>query len=172
MKKTIAILLVLVIGMAGVWADASSGLPGSTDESVINLTTTVAQFALFGLSENAVAEANFATKALFEEAVSTSIDKAIDMLSLANPLEVGKLSGINNTDVPVSLTISTTPLTSGSNTIALKVIDGSATISASASSAFGVLKNKAIMVQEDVPGAAALAPAGNYTATVTIQLTT
>ena len=170
MKKAIAILLVLVLAGAGLFA-ASSGLTGSSDASTIELTTTVAQFASFGVTATDVDEANFKTKALFDSAVNTNITKSVNMLDLVSAVEVGKLSGINNTAAVVSLTITTTALVSGTNSVNLDVLPASATIPAAGSSAFGTLKNTVITVKEATSGAAALAPAGDYVATVTIQLT-
>jgi hypothetical protein len=172
MKKTIAILLVLVIGMVGVFAAASSGLPLSTETSTIDVTSTVTQFALFGVTADTVLDANFASQALFSGAVNTTITKEnFDMLTLASAVEVGKLSGINSLATPVSLTITTTDFVSGSNSIGLTVSPESESILAAASSAFGTLKNTSITLVETIPGAAALAPSGDYSATITIGLT-
>jgi hypothetical protein len=171
MKKTITILLVLVIGMVGVFAAASSGLPLSTETSTVDVTSTVTQFALFGVTADTVVDANFASQALFSSAVNTNIGKDIGMLALSSPVEVGKLSGINSLDTAVSLAITTTDLVSGSNSIGLTVSPESESILAAASSAFGTLKNTSITLVETTTGAAALAPSGDYSATVTIGLT-
>ena len=201
MKKTIAILLILVIGMVGVFAAPASALPTdngeggstpSTETAKITVTTTVAQFASFGVTAAAVDNANFATKALFDAAVGTTLSTAIDMLDLGAidsssnpiPVEVGKLSGINNTIGAVTLSITTTDLegtvgaakTAGISgaaaKVALTVLPTSVTIGAATNSAFGTLKNQSITVKETTPGSAALAPAGGYEATITIQVTT
>ena len=149
MKKTIAILLVLVIGMVGVFAAASSGLPSSIETCTIDVTSSVTQFALFGVTTDDVVVGNFASQALFSAAVGTGIDTdIIAMLDFASPVEVGKLSGINSLDTPVSLAITTTALVSGGNSIALTVSPAIESIPATASSAFGTLKNTVITLVE------------------------
>ncbi|MDX9825362.1 MAG: hypothetical protein RBU26_10535 [Sphaerochaeta sp.] len=171
MKKTIAILLVLVIGMVGVWA--ADALATTVEDAKITVNTTVAAEASFGLTdaETDVAEADFATKALFDAAVADTITTSIDMLDLVGNVEVGRLSGINNTATAITLYVSTTSLISGSNEVELTVSPVSATIPAAANSAFGTLKNEKIYVAEKTAGKAALAPAGSYSATVTINVT-
>lgn len=171
MKKTIAILLVLVIGMVGVFA--ANALATAVEDAKITVTTTVASEASFGLTaaETDVAAANFATKALFDAAVADTITTPINMLDLVGNVEVGRLSGINNTATSITLYVSTTSLKSGSNEVELTVSPATAVIPAAASSAFGVLANEEIYVKEKTAGKAALAPAGNYSATVTINVT-
>jgi len=171
MKKTIAILLVLGIGMVGVWA--ADALATTVEDAKITVTTTVASEASFGLTAAGtdVAAANFATKALFDDAVADTISTDIDMLDLVENVEVGRLSGINNTATSITLYVSTTSLVSGSNQVELTVSPVTAVIPAAASSAFGTLKNEKIYVKEKLSGKAALAPAGSYSATVTINVT-
>ncbi len=94
------------------------------------------------------------------------------MLSLTDYVLVGHLSGINNTAAAVTLGLSVEPLTSGSNTVDLTLSTTEQVIPASANSAFGTLKNTPVKVKEATTGAAALAPAGTYTTTITITLTT
>ncbi|NLA99348.1 MAG: hypothetical protein GX836_14360, partial [Spirochaetales bacterium] len=55
MKKTIAILLVLVIGMVGVFAAVD--LATAASKSIITVNTQVAGFAYFGLTD--VDDANY-----------------------------------------------------------------------------------------------------------------
>ena len=163
MKKTILILLVLVL--------ATFSLTASIGDKSIIIKAPVEGFTVFGVSSEKVIDANFKTQALFESAVKTSVEKEINILALKDAVDVGYLSAINNRSNKVSLYISTSNLVSGSNTIAIKVMDNYEDIPASANSKYGTLKNTLLQIKETVPGAAALAPAGRYEATVTISLT-
>ena len=166
MKKTIVILSILLIATTAMFATVVDG-----NKSII-IKAPVEGFAIFGVSTSSVHYTNFKTKALFENAVQTTIEKEIAILDLKNDVAVGYLSGINNTASAVSLYVTTSDLVSGNNTIGLKVVNSySSSIPGSSDSKFGTLENTILKIKETTPGAAALAPAGKYEATVTISLT-
>ena len=109
---------------------------------------------------------------MFESAVESTIEKEIAILDLKDAVDVGFVSGINNTASSVSLSVTTSDLKSGNNVIGLKVVSSfQVSIPKSSNSQFGTLKNSILQIKEKTPGAAALAPAGKYEATVTIALT-
>lgn len=168
MKKITAILLVLVLAGFGLFA----AVDHTKSDATIKVETVVADFSAFGVSSLAIGDDAFKTTAAFQGAVSSSVDTTIAMLSLTDYVLVGHLSGINNTAAAVTLGLSVEPLTSGSNTVDLTLSTTEQVIPASANSAFGTLKNTPVKVKEATTGAAALAPAGTYTTTITITLTT
>jgi len=167
MKKTIAILLILALATFGLFAVVDNT---KTDATIL-VNSVVAGYSAFGVSENEVIENGFRSIALFEDSVSSSVDKTVDMLLLGNYVDVGFLSGINNTATAVILGITIAPMVSGNDTVAMLVSPVSAEIAASASSRFGTLENIVIKVKEATEGTAVLAPAGDYSTTVTINLT-
>jgi hypothetical protein len=176
MKKTIAILLVLVIGMAGVFA-ADATIPANTADIVVN--ASVVNQALFGVSGEALLETAFDSIDAFSAAIVDSL--SVTTQPLANfkattevpdgPI-VGYLSGINNTGTTVNLGITTTDFTSTSATpIALTVSPATSQISAAAGQ-LSTLENVAISLTETTPGSIDLAPAADYQATITITVST
>ena len=210
MKKTIAILLVLVIGMVGVFASGEEGSEEGGEativlsgEATIVLSTTVAQFASFGVHAYStgtgagLGAADFISKLAFEGKVSSSISESVDMLTLDELVPVGFLSGINNTSGDVTLYITVSPLTDGTNSVPLlvnvksKSTDSTSVIAVAAegetqsvdaapatinipgaaNSSFGILMNSVISVKEAAANTASTAPAGTYTSTVTITAT-
>ncbi|MDY0287801.1 MAG: hypothetical protein RBR15_03145 [Sphaerochaeta sp.] len=169
MKKITAILLILVLAGFGLFA----AVDNSKEAATIKVKTVVADFSAFGVSSLAVGDDAFKTIAAFQGAVSSNVDTAIAMLSLNDFVLVGHLSGINNTTAPVALGLSISDLESGtSNKVALTLSTYAQTIDASKDSKFGTLKNIPISIKEATVGAAALAPAGTYNATITISLKT
>jgi hypothetical protein len=166
MKKTIAILLVLVIGMAGVFA-ADATIPANTADIVVN--ASVVNQALFGVSGEALLETAFDSIDAFSAAIVDSL--SVTTQPLANfkattevpdgPI-VGYLSGINNTGTTVNL---------GITTIALTVSPATSQISAAAGQ-LSTLENVAISLTETTPGSIDLAPAADYQATITITVST
>ncbi|NCB01423.1 MAG: hypothetical protein EOM67_04545 [Spirochaetia bacterium] len=163
MKKTILILTALLLLTTSVFAEDNN--------KYILISAPVAEYTVFGVSPAKIDYDYFKSKALFESAIKTSIDKEINILDLKGPVDVGYVSAINNTQKTVSVFISTSDLTSGKNTIGLKVITNYDKIPAAANSKFGILRGTLLQIQEKTPGASALAPAGKYEATVTISLT-
>lgn len=168
MKKITAILLILVLAGFGLFA----AVDNTKSDATIKVKTVVADYSAFGVSSVAVGSDAFKTIAAFQSAVGSNVDTTIAMLDLTGFVFVGNLSGINNTATPVGLTLSTTDLVSGTNKVALTLSTYEETIAASADSSFGTLENVAIEIKETTAGAAALAPAGTYNATITISLKT
>ena len=173
MKKTIAILLVLVIGMTGVFA---AGVDGLTDDNTatINLTVSVDEVALFGVSEAALVAADYLSTAAFTAKVNSTMNVATQaMTGFKSAKHIGYLSGINNSLGPVTLDITTTPFTSetaSSASIGLTVSPTTATIVA-ANSNLGTLASTSITIVETTAGSIDLAPAADdYTATITITV--
>ena len=168
MKKSIAILLILTLATFGLFA----AVDNAKTDATIKINSLVTSYSAFGVSTNVVIENGFKSIALFEKSVSSSVDKTVDMLALGSYVDVGFLSGINNTSTAVELGITIADMVSGTDTVAMLVSPTAATIAPSASSKFGTLKNTVIKVKEATTGAAVLAPAGTYSTTVTISLTT
>ncbi len=171
MKKTIAILLVLLLAGLSIFA-TETPVASTEDPATILVKSKVADFSAFGVTLEKITHSNaFNSIVEFQEKVSSSVSKTVSMLELKDPTLVGYLSGINNTATPVALTVSVGDLASGTNSIELKLQASATFIPAAASSKFGTLKDFPIKVQEKTAGKAALAPAGTYSATVTISLT-
>ena len=168
MKKSIAILLILTLAGFGLFA----AVDNTKNDATIKISSTVENYSAFGVSTLEVKEDGFVSIANFQGAVESSVDTKVDMLTLHSFVPVGFLSGINNTTGAVNLTISIDKLASGNDNVAMLISPTTATIKASANSKFGTLKNTVITVKEATTGAAALAPAGTYSATVTIALVT
>jgi len=168
MKKSIAILLILVLAGFGLFAAVDNG----KDDATIKINSVVAGYSAFGVSSALVADNGFKSIVAFEGSVASSVNKSVDMLTLGSYVDVGFLSGINNTAAIVNLTITIADMVSGTDTVAMLVSPTTASIAASSNSKFGTLKNTIISVKEATTGAAVLAPAGTYTTTVTIALVT
>ena len=184
MKKTIAILLVLVIAMAGVWAaDVNLSTPASSGTATVNITTEVVGKALFGLSVAPFGETMtpFASPVAFEaeplilDTIEYSnTDMSVFAVSSGNGQIVGYLHGITNrTAVTLGVAISsftdgdaTTPYTIPLlATVSNLVIPGVA-----ADNKPGILKDSSIAVKITDLDVYNAAPAANYTATVTISV--
>jgi len=174
MKKSIAILLVLVLASFGLFAmvAADPSVGNNKRDSSINIYSNVSDFSAFGVSTREINKDGFKSIAKFQAAVNSSIDTKVDMLDLNSFVNVGFLSGINNTAGAVNLTISIKDLVSVNNAVAMEVSPTRTTIDASKNSKFGTLQNTVIKVKEAKSGSAALAPAGRYSTTVTISLVT
>ncbi len=170
MKKTIAILLVLVIAASGIFAIPADS-PEDKKDSSINITTKVEDFSAFGVSLARLDASSFNSIASFQGSVQSSVDNdTVKMLDLNKFVEVGFLSGINNTKSPVKLFISIEPLKSGDNQVDLILNEYTTSIESADKSKFGTLQNHSIKVMEKTAGDAALAPAGEYSTIVTISL--
>lgn len=176
MKKTISILLVLVLAGASLFAmvAAAPEQGEQTDPVAIQLETRVKQISAFGLSKVALEASDFLSVKKFTSAIKPEIKQNIEMLDLDKFVDVGFLSGINNTRGKIALYVTVSDLVSrnDNNRVSLDVRPDQKHIPAAANNAFGVLDNVVIKVKELVDGSAALAPAGLYTGTITISLTT
>ncbi|MDY0288200.1 MAG: hypothetical protein RBR15_05200 [Sphaerochaeta sp.] len=169
MKRTIAILLILVLALFGLFAAAEDAQGPAT----VIVNSSVSDFSAFGVTSGLIANTGaFNSIAKFKGAVSSSVDTTIAMLDLKAPVLVGYLSGINNTKAAVLLAISVGALSSDNGVVELTVTPQGQTIPASPVNTFGTLKDVPIRIKEKSPGSAALAPAGTYLATITIALTT
>ncbi len=168
MKKTLAILMILLLAGFSLFA----AVDNEKKPAAINVTSEVAQYSSFGVSLKTISNHSVTSIARFENAVSSSIDREVDMLKLYGNMEVGFLSGINNTKTPISLAITISDLVSGENSVAMEVESSEEIIPGAKDNGFGVLQNARIKIHEKTKGTAALAPAGNYKATITIALTT
>jgi len=169
-KHTIAILLVLVLASVGLFATPTEN--NDKNAATVNITSNVSEYSAFGVSLKKVESGSFNSIATFQDAVQSSVANTVDMLNLHDFVAVGFLSGINNTKSEVKLTVTIDELVSGKDTVAMLVSPASATITPAKDSKFGTLVNSLIQVKEATSGAAALAPAGEYTTTVTIALVT
>lgn len=183
MKKTIAILLVLVIGMVGVFADGADAI-GASPEASITLTTKINAFAVFGVTKSdasPLVEGDFASLEDFNEKVTTTTTydnrEEDDMYEFTNSNSlpvVGYLHGINNQKGDVKLSIKVDPFTSTNPTgsIPLTVSPTEKTLEGAGSTGIrGYFMNQPITVhalKTDVD----LAPASpSYTTTITITVT-
>ena len=93
MKKTIAILLVLVIGMVGVWADTTAEL---------ELTTTVTSYNLLAITDSATDTFDFDADPYVESLSATfDVENAFD-----SPVIAAYLHYKTNNAGPVTLKIS------------------------------------------------------------------
>ncbi len=166
MKKSIAILLILILAGFGLFA----AVDNTKTDATIKINSLVTSYSAFGVSTVAVSKDGFKSIANFQKEAKTSIDTGVDMLKLFEDVSVGFLSGINNTSSAVTLYITIEDLVSDSAKVPMTVPPEKTIIAASAKSEFGTLQNTVIKVKETTPGTAALAPAGKYTTTVTISL--
>lgn len=140
--------------------------------ATIEVISEVAPFSTFGVSLIGVTDHYFQSIEKFQRAVSSSIATDIEMIALNTGRQIAFLSGINNTNGPVEITVTISDLVSGNNVVPLKVSPTEATIPAAKDSAFGTLKNARINIQELNRGSSLVAPAGDYKATITFALTT
>ena len=169
MKKSIIILLALLLVTSSIFAVTNEG---DTQENTINITAPVAGYTLFGVTSDPVDWNNLQSRALFESSTQSSIETEIDILDLANPTGIGYVSGINNTHSDVTIKTTTTDLVSGDDVIGISVASSyQFQIPGAADSKIGILQSQLIKIKETNKGNAAKAPAGNYSATVTISLT-
>lgn len=187
MKKTIAILLILVIGMVGGFA---ADVPGAADGIItddntapnakILLNATVDNFTYFGVSKVALDSSDFVSSTAFKTKVYTSIDFTSEISSFDNSagLEVGLISGITNRQSKTTLTVGVSNFMDaswdGSGTYAgytieldvasAKEID----IPAATATALGTLSSTSIKIKATNSAQVLAAPAISYSATVTI----
>jgi len=168
MKKTLAILIILLLAGTGLFADVDD----TKTPSKINITSEVAQYSSFGVSLTTINNHDVSSIERFERAVSSSISVTVDMLYIYGDKVIGYLSGLNNTKSPVKLELSITDLVSGNNAVPMIIIDPEATIPAATNNAYGLLWSVPVKIKEKVGGSGRLAPAGNYQATITISAIT
>ncbi len=183
MKKTIAILLILVIGMVGVFAEGEGGVDTTTTgaKATIDLKTKVVAYAAFGVtkSDTVLANTDFANYETFMDSVYANVvynnrpdGTMSDFVGEDSPV-VGYLHGISNQLSDVNLHLYVDPFTTTDDedaSIALTVTPTTATIAYVAGTR-GYLANEPIKVfakKTDVD----LAPASdNYETTIRIVVT-
>ena len=166
MKKTLAILLVLVLTGFGLFAAVTTD-----DSAKIKMNSVVDEFIAIGVSSARLAYDDFVSLDSYLDKANSSIDTNITMLDLSSNTLVGFVSGVNNTKQTISIYLSTTALTSGSDRVGLTMVTNYTAIPGSKDSKFGVLQGTEIYVKENTKGAAAKAPSGTYTGTITVALT-
>lgn len=168
MKKILAIILSLILVGTGLFAatpDLSEG------PSKVHVKSVVGEFIGFGVSSAKLLPEDFVSLETYLNKANSSIDTTVSMLDLGSETLVGFVSGVNNSKKTISLYLSVTPLTSGTDKVGLHVRPNYTAIPPASDSRFGVLQGTLISVIETTKGAAVRAPAGTYTATVTIRLT-
>jgi len=167
MKKSIAILLILVFAGFGLFA----AVENNNKDANIKVYTNVDEFSAFGVSFDKVTGNGFLSIANFQKEVSPTIDNNVKMLELFDYVDIGFLSGINNTTNVVYLDITIDKLVSDNgDVVGMLVSPEKEIIDPSKNNKFGTLQNSVISVKEAEKGAAALAPAGKYETTITIAL--
>ena len=109
MKKTIAILLVLVLAGVGLFAVGEDLTTGNGTAKLI-FSTTIAPSVIFGVSEGAIS--TFTSSSVFSALVDSSYSSVITLANLATSggYTVGYISGFNNTKTAVSIAVSSTNL--------------------------------------------------------------
>jgi len=166
MKKTLAILLVLVLAGFGLFAVVTTDGP-----TKIVMNSVVDEFIAIGVSPARLVTDDFVSLETYLSKASSSIDTNITMLDLKDNTLVGFVSGVNNSKKTISIYLSTTALTSGTDSVGLTMVTNYTAIPGSKDSKFGILQGTQIFVKENTTGAAAKAPAGTYTGTITVSLT-
>lgn len=184
MKKTIAILLVLVIGMVGVWAANAlpTGDAAATGTASIVIDTTVDAFAYFGLTEPDAAVPDHNSSGEFVGDILdlieyTSTDFELTDFATAQPL--AKLWGLNNTTSAINISITSTDgFVGADNTtkIPLTFSIDSATITAASGTTLGFIDyaNDANLITAiaSTPAQVYTATAQTYEATIVIAIIT
>ena len=183
MKKTIAILLVLVLAGAGLFAETTTftagsvdGLSPSTAAANINLTTTVANQVLFGLSVagsniDSTAKDSFTIFSQKAKSIINITDTTLEQFRSAK--EIGRLSGLSNLSTAVTLYLSTPGFETADVTtpiIPLTLSIDTATIPAATAGILGFLDSAVIEAHVTTSTQIDLAPAATYTATVKISI--
>jgi hypothetical protein len=165
MKKTLSILLVLALAGFGLFAAVTTDGPAK-----IKMNSIVDEFIAIGVSSARLAYDDFVSLDTYLDKANSTIDTDINMLDLSSNTSVGFVSGVNNSKKTISIYLSTTALTSGSDKVGLTMVTNYTTIPGSKESKFAFLQGTEIFVKENTPGAAARALAGTYTGTITIKL--
>ena len=179
MKKTIAILLVLVIAMAGVFAATSAE---------VEITTTVTEFTHIGITDkdtDALVATAFDSSGDFTGAVESEVVYTDEDFATLDVFEtetlIAHVWGITNTiAADLTITISTNGFvgqTDATSIIPLKLngVDDTTTMTLpkAVGGALGVLNSSnELSIIEKTTGSIALAPAQAYVATITIEITT
>lgn len=116
MKKTIAILLVLVIGMVGVWAATNDG-----DDSTLQITTSVSQLTGFKVTKTAKSTNSYADFSLMETADILAIDETGSFGLDGNDAAItAYITAANNAVADFTIGVSATAMTgetSGNNSV-------------------------------------------------------
>ena len=170
MNRRLLTLLIITLISIGLFADTPVT---STDQATIKIASTVEPFVLFGVSaEEVMGNEAYSSYANFNNAFSSTITVDKPMLSFEEAVVVGYVAAINNTRTQMTLIITTSDLTNGTDTVPLGIAGNSQrTIPKASKNELGVLRTGPISVKA-WNGRAAKAPAGTYTATVTISLVT
>ena len=165
MKKTLAILLILIFAGFGLFAAVDTNGP-----TKITMKSVVDEFIAIGVSSSRLALTDFASLETYLNKANSTVETDINMLDLSSNTLVGFVSGVNNSKKTISVYLSTTDLTSGSDRVGLSMVTNYTSIPSSKDSKFGVLQGTQIFVKENTAGAAAKAPAGTYRGTITVSL--
>jgi len=176
MKKTIAILLVLIIAGVGLFAAAEDGTI-LTNTAIIRIETEATGRALFGVSSSALTT-QFSDWSSFNNAVTDDllVTALADIDDFLTPRGIGWLSGFNSTNTAFSLSATAAPLTDGTYTIPLTLYLGGVVTTTAKTVVPGVtggIRGKLDSRQVQVKGNAAqigLAPVGTYTSTITFEV--
>ena len=189
MKKTIAILLILVIGMVGVFA------ADERTEATVKLETAIAEIVAVGVTEYEAAENaglsidSFASYGKFEDDTKDSVtfDTITDMNDFVEGQNVAFLHAFSNSTTGATITVSGSEFeatqTSGSTTTVIGTVPYTLTIPNYSNGTIllpstGAEGNnnqrvyvmnaviKVAVLQEDVD----LAPAADYTSTITFNI--
>lgn len=183
MKKTIAILLVLVIGMVGVWA-------ATGDDVTVKITTEVPYFSVIRLTDNTnppiiadtfLSQSAFTGNSNFKENIVYDTEDYATLDAFSSEKTIAYIYGLSNNTSPIGLTLTTAGFESTDATdttvIDLKINDGatentaSFTIGAAANGVLGKLNSSnGIKIVEFYQGSIAQAPALDYEATLTITI--
>ena len=181
MKKTIAILMILVLAGVGLFADTIGSTTVAVDASnTIKLTTTVPAQSYFGISTSPIVAASFLSHGAFvadTNVLSEIVVASQPMTNFENTTLVGFLSGINNTSSSITFGLTaldfTSETASGAIPLSVTTVPSATPVLPAATNVLGTLQNVKIFVKETTPGSIDLAPAADdWTSTVTISVTT
>jgi hypothetical protein len=178
MKKTIAILLVLVIGMAGVFA--VEAIPNTaSDNATITINTDVAAYAAFGLTSStatALTKSAVASLSAFNTATEDTVAfNSTDMNDFVVGPTVGYLHGISNYLQAITLNITVDPFTTTDDanaSIPLTVSPTTYDIPAVSEGVRGYFLNQPITVTADLNDVDTAPASNEYTSTVYITVST
>ncbi len=180
MKKTIAILLILVIGMVGVFA--------AYEATTVKITTEVVEFMHIGLTDkdtDELIDTAFDSESDFTGAVESEVIYTIEDFATLDTFEddtlIAYVWGITNTlsgDITVNISTAGFKGLTDTDTIIPLALNGddnstTLTIPKAEGNDLGVLKtDNTLSIKEKNEGDIALAPAQLYEATITISIGT
>ncbi len=181
MKKTIAILLILVIGMVGVFA-ADGLATGPKDTAKITIDTVVPSFVHFSLDAptRLVATVDFSSVGAFLNEDNGLVDlieydeEDFDLTDFASDVELATIWGINNTSTDKTLSITSVDGfvgDDGTTKIPLTITLVNKTIGKASGTTLGTLStDNIISAKATTPAQVFTALAQGYTATITIEV--